>query len=263
MHTSFRRALNSLESWCSVRERTRCVPRPPSPGSRPKTKRAQVIDYRAVDLVEHLKAHYSAPDTQFDIIYDCAGFTRALYPASPAYLKPAGILVDICAMAMPEAAGARVRSFARVLERTWRPSWLGGTPRRYKAAVLLGHISVRRRFSFGYSIYCLLESRLCKVGCPHPREYVIASSPIPVVHHVLRLTLCDRPTETLEPILDSVFPFDEAPQAYARLMQGRYVRPSVHPSIGRLWEPGPVVMTAMTNDGNSFESSSASGVMNL
>ena len=122
---------------------------------------SQVIDYRAVDLVEHLSANYSAPDKQFDIIYDCAGFTRGLYPASPAYLKPAGIVVDICAMAMPEAAGARVRSFARVLDRTWRPSWLGGTPRRYKAAVLLGHTSVRRRFPFpfylypfGYLLYC-------------------------------------------------------------------------------------------------------------
>ena len=71
------------------------------------------------------------------------------------------------------------------------------------------------------------------------RHRVIASSPIAVVHHVLTLTLCDRPTETLEPILDSVFPFDEAPQAYARLMQGRYVRPSVHPlELGVSGNPG-------------------------
>lgn len=103
----------------------------------------QVIDYRAVDLVEHLRANYSSPETQFDIIYDCAGLTPALYPSSPAYLNPAGIFVDICAMATAKETGGQVRSFVRLLERTWRPSWLGGTPRRYKSALLLAHHSVR------------------------------------------------------------------------------------------------------------------------
>jgi len=107
------------------------------------TLRFQVVDYRAVDLVDHLKANYSSPEKQFDIIYDCAGFNTALYPSSPAYLKPAGFFVDICAMATPKETGGRVQSFARLLGRTWRPSWLGGTPRRYKSALLLAHNSVR------------------------------------------------------------------------------------------------------------------------
>lgn len=104
---------------------------------------AQVVDYRAVDLVGHLSANYSSPEKQFDVIYDCAGLTPALYPSSPAYLTPTGIFVDICVMAVPKETGGQVRSFVRLMEWTWRPSWLGGTPRRYKSAFLLGHTSVR------------------------------------------------------------------------------------------------------------------------
>jgi len=141
----------------------------------------EVIDYRAVDLVEHLKANYSSPDKQLDIIYDCVGLTTALYPFSTAYLKPAGIFVDICAMASPKETGGHVRSFARLLERSWRPSWLGGTPRRYKSALLLAHNS---KASFA-KLDALIREK------------------------------------SIEPILDSVFPFDGAPQAFERLMQGR------------------------------------------
>ena len=140
-----------------MRGRTRCVSNPimsPWQVACPNTKiingnrtssRAltQVVDYRAVDLVGHLSANYSSPEKQFDVIYDCAGLTTALYPSSPAYLNPTGIFVDICVMAVPKETGGQVRSFVRLMERTWRPSWLGGTPRRYKSAFLLAHTSVR------------------------------------------------------------------------------------------------------------------------
>jgi threonine dehydrogenase-like Zn-dependent dehydrogenase len=112
----------------------------------------QVVDYRAVDLVEYLSANYSSSSSpekqQFDIIYDCTGLTPALYSSSPAYLRPTGTYVDICTMAAPKETGGHIRSFVRLLERTWRPSWLGGTPRRYKSALLLAHNSVRRPWGF-------------------------------------------------------------------------------------------------------------------
>ena len=158
VHMSFRRAQSSRGSWSSVQEQTRCVPYShalmlvsgqPVPRSPKKVttfhvlRFMQVVDYRAVDLVEHLKAEYASPERQFDVLYDCAGLTPALYSSSPAYLTPTGIFVDICAMATPKETGGPVRSFVRLLERTWRPAWLGGTPRRYKSAVLLAHNSVR------------------------------------------------------------------------------------------------------------------------
>lgn len=175
VHMSFRRAQSSRGNWFSVRERTRYAWAIGVPPIKIKFKirviikpylSVQVINYRAVDLVEHLRANYSSPETQFDIIYDCAGLTPALYPSSPAYLNPAGIFVDICAMATAKETGGQVRSFVRLLERTWRPSWLGGTPRRYKSALLLAHHSVRGPVLSAGSVPGLRTGTLdCSIAC--------------------------------------------------------------------------------------------------
>ena len=55
-----------------------------------------------------------------------------------------------------------------------------------------------------------------------------------IIDSLTHLTLIGGGAESIQPILDSVFPFDEAPKAFERLMQGRYVRthttPTPHPT---------------------------------
>lgn len=55
---------------------------------------------------------------------DCVGL-QALYVNSPAYLKPDGIVINIGSM---EGSGSMIKNW---ILNTWRPTWLGGVPRRY------------------------------------------------------------------------------------------------------------------------------------
>ncbi len=55
---------------------------------------------------------------------DCVG-SQALYVNSPAYLKPEGVVINIGSM---EGSGAMLKNW---FFNTWRPTWLGGVPRRY------------------------------------------------------------------------------------------------------------------------------------
>jgi NADPH:quinone reductase-like Zn-dependent oxidoreductase len=60
----------------------------------------------------------------FDFILDCVG-TQSLFTHSPAYLKPAGAVINI---GMLEGIGVTAWN---MLVNTWLPTWLGGVPRRY------------------------------------------------------------------------------------------------------------------------------------
>jgi len=57
-------------------------------------------------------------------VLDCVGL-QALYVNSPAYLKPAGMVINIGSM---EGAASTLKNW---FFNTWWPAWLGGVPRRY------------------------------------------------------------------------------------------------------------------------------------
>ncbi len=83
----------------------------------------QFINYRNHDpLPAYLAQQYG--DRPFDFILDCVG-TQALYARSPAYLKPAGALINIGAL---EGVLVTMRN---ALCNLFLPTWLGGVPRRY------------------------------------------------------------------------------------------------------------------------------------
>ena len=84
----------------------------------------QFVDYTAhASLPTFLASTYgSAP---FDHIFDCVG-SQELYVKSPAYLKEHGDLINIGAMITGIGEG-----LWNWFQNTWRPVWLGGTPRKY------------------------------------------------------------------------------------------------------------------------------------
>lgn len=81
------------------------------------------MDYTAhTNLAAHLASKYgSAP---FDHVMDCVGI-QSLYEGSPGFLKSQGVLINVGAMY------GMVAAFWYWFQNSWRPVWLGGTPRRY------------------------------------------------------------------------------------------------------------------------------------
>lgn len=84
----------------------------------------QFVDYRKHSfLPEYLASEYGAQP--FDTILDCCG-SQSLFESSPNYVRPNGLVVNIGAL---EAGTAR--TIFRWFMNTWRPTWLGGVPRKY------------------------------------------------------------------------------------------------------------------------------------
>ncbi|KAK5165376.1 zinc ion binding [Saxophila tyrrhenica] len=82
----------------------------------------EFIDYTARPLPEYLSDKHSTQP--FDAILDCAGI-QALYTHSPAYLKPSGAVVNVGSFE------GFLATFSNWFLNAWRPTWLGGIPRRY------------------------------------------------------------------------------------------------------------------------------------
>jgi NADPH:quinone reductase-like Zn-dependent oxidoreductase len=92
-----------------------------------------IIDYRSVQpsLSSYLANNYST--SKFDLIFDTVGANvAALYGTSPAYLQPDGIYLDIAgALHIFDNVMSALTTVAGMLNRTMRPTVLGGTPRKY------------------------------------------------------------------------------------------------------------------------------------
>ncbi|KAI5475186.1 hypothetical protein MNV49_001839 [Pseudohyphozyma bogoriensis] len=88
------------------------------------------LDYTSAPLTSLLASQYSSPSLQFDLIFDTVGVPE-LYHASPAYLKPEGVYVDIAARAKLDGVLDVVKLVAGMVNKNLRPTWLGGTPRKY------------------------------------------------------------------------------------------------------------------------------------
>jgi len=92
----------------------------------------EVVDYKSVNLVEHLTQNYS--NDRFDMILDAHG-NWDLYHASPHFMKKDG---DFSAVAFEEPSkGGRsaLSGFSCLLSALFLPTWLGGTPRRLTMSV--------------------------------------------------------------------------------------------------------------------------------
>ena len=93
----------------------------------------ETIDYRSVQpsLPAHLTNTYST--SKFDLFFDTVGTDiSALYAASPSYLQPDGIYLDIAgAVHIMDDVKSALTTIFGMINRTLRPTFLGGTPRKY------------------------------------------------------------------------------------------------------------------------------------
>jgi NADPH:quinone reductase-like Zn-dependent oxidoreductase len=112
------------------------------------------IDYRAAQpsLAAHLTATYplsGTPNAPFDVVLDAVGSdVDALLAASPAFLAPHGMYVDVAGSAEIDGLWSTLCARARVAIRALRPAWLGGTARKYRFFLLPTPKMVRARLSF-------------------------------------------------------------------------------------------------------------------
>ncbi|GAA5928890.1 NAD(P)-dependent alcohol dehydrogenase [Sporobolomyces koalae] len=147
------------------------------------SSQVQLFDYTASPLHDQLRAHVSEDKKPFDVVFDTVGVPD-LYHHSPAYLAKTGVYLDIAGPHLDGSFGSLVRSGTYLLSNLLRPSWLGGTPRKYKFVSM-------------------------KVTGEHLDE--IAR----LVTHT-----CNS-IGSIKPILDGTFGFEDAKQAYERSMSGR------------------------------------------
>ena len=79
----------------------------------------------------YLASTYS--DFKFEFIFDTVGTdVSALYVASPAYLQPEGIFLDVAgAVHIMDNVKSALTTVVGIINRTVRPTFLGGTPRKY------------------------------------------------------------------------------------------------------------------------------------
>ncbi|BGP56222.1 hypothetical protein JCM8202_005775 [Rhodotorula sphaerocarpa] len=93
----------------------------------------EILDYKERPLVEQLLEKYS--DKPFDLIFDTATGDAELYAQSPKYLVKKGVFTDVVGpqhLMLGHGYLGLVRALGDVLNRTVRPAFLGGTPRKYK-----------------------------------------------------------------------------------------------------------------------------------
>jgi len=144
------------------------------------------VDYRSVQpsLPAHLAESYpvSDPDKAFDIIIDAVGTTVGrLYAACPAFLKAGGVYVDVAGTAHVDGLRSALSALGGLANRVLRPAWLGGTRRRY--------------------VPLLLNAKEMSEELQEAAE-LLASG-------------------TLKPPIDSVWRFENAREAYPKIMSGR------------------------------------------
>lgn len=107
----------------------------------------EVIDYKSVNLVQHLKEHYSIKDGKgFDAIFDPVG-QQHVFAASASYLKPDGVYLDLFGGVHLDSISAVISTATGLFNSALRPRFLGGVPRTFKMLMLPAHKMVSL-FSF-------------------------------------------------------------------------------------------------------------------
>ncbi|KAJ7504506.1 hypothetical protein B0H11DRAFT_1852923 [Mycena galericulata] len=88
----------------------------------------EFIDYTQAPLVEQLKVN--PPSPKFHVMFDAAGLADpALYLNSASYMTPGGAFVTVGAW--PNTRTAIGGMLRQAFEGFFRPTWLGGVPRKY------------------------------------------------------------------------------------------------------------------------------------
>ncbi|KAJ7504526.1 hypothetical protein B0H11DRAFT_1982780 [Mycena galericulata] len=88
----------------------------------------EFIDYTQAPLVEHLKAN--PPSPKFHVMFDAAGLTDPdLYLNSASYMAPGGTYLTTGTV--PKTRKEIGGVLRQVFEGFFRPTWLGGVPRKY------------------------------------------------------------------------------------------------------------------------------------
>lgn len=138
------------------------------------------------NLIQHLTETYR--DKPFDLIYDTVG-VGAIYHASPAFLKPEGKYIDIAGSASMKGAKDIGWVILGMLNKLVRPTWLGGTPRKYEFHSASFTDVVRPHFpSPRFGLRCsptpsLFTISLCSTGfsrkLPNSLGMVRTLSPLP------------------------------------------------------------------------------------
>ncbi|GAA6027124.1 hypothetical protein JCM8097_002410 [Rhodosporidiobolus ruineniae] len=137
----------------------------------------EILDYKASPLSDQLSAKYAAKSGKpFDLVLDTVGHDLELYRRSPEFLAPEGIFLDI---AGPPLEAGLFSAGIELVNRTLRPSWLGGTPRKYHFGMM----------------------KPTKADLDEMAQFVEEGK--------------------LKPVIDEVFPFEEALRAYDRQKSGR------------------------------------------
>ncbi|KAF7981832.1 hypothetical protein HWV62_31355 [Athelia sp. TMB] len=145
----------------------------------------EFFDYTAAPLHKTLAKRAFSP--KFDIIFDAVGLSESsLYVRSRAYLAPGGIYVST----IPEPVFTP-RGIWNILglgaQAYLRPRWLGGVPSAFKCFV-----------------------------CVHNKEDLYAIRDL-----IQEGSLIGAPTGKLRPTTDSIYAFEDALQAYDKLMTKR------------------------------------------
>ncbi|KAF8061553.1 hypothetical protein FPV67DRAFT_1704135 [Lyophyllum atratum] len=93
------------------------------------------IDYTKQPLHEYLAAN--PPSPKFHIIFDAVALVDpSLYTHSPAYLAPNGIFISTGPMPKNTSASELWKVVKTVFAAFLTPTWLGGTPRKYKVFMM-------------------------------------------------------------------------------------------------------------------------------
>lgn len=143
----------------------------------------ETIDYKSVSLPSHLSTVNSlASGKAFDIIFDPVG-DKALFAASPAFLKPEGQYLDLAGGIHFDSLSDTISTLLGLFNQLIRPRFLGGTPRKFKM-LLVPAAKMRGQLQQAAN---LLESK------------------------------------DLRTVIDSTYKFEDALKAYERQMSGRFV----------------------------------------
>ncbi|GAA5867278.1 hypothetical protein JCM8547_003145 [Rhodosporidiobolus lusitaniae] len=91
----------------------------------------EIIDYKSANLVDQLAERFGVKEKPFDIVFDTVGHNAELYYQSARFLSPKGVFVDIAGPHMDGSASSLLTASLDFAHRLFRPTWLGGVPRRY------------------------------------------------------------------------------------------------------------------------------------
>ena len=98
----------------------------------------EVIDYKTTNLVDYLKKNHAK---EFDVFFDPVG-SPELYVNSPYYLKENSDYLDLFGGAHLSSVGEILTTVKNLTFFLILPTFLGGTPRKFKPLMLKAHTMV-------------------------------------------------------------------------------------------------------------------------